>query len=88
MRGLRGHPPLRPREGMLFLRCRSVHTFGMREPIAVVFLDRGMRVLAVRRCRPGRFVLPRRRARHVLEAGIRTELGIGDRFSPAVRAER
>ena len=82
MRGLRGHPPPGPREAMLFRRCRSVHTFGMREPIAVVFLDRGMRVVGVRHCRPSRFVLPPRRARHVLEADIRTEIRIGERFSP------
>ena len=88
MRGLRGHPPPGPREAMLFRRCRSVHTFGMSDLIAVVFLDRGMRVLAVRRCRPGRFVVPRRRARHVLETGVRAELRIGDRFSPAARAGR
>jgi uncharacterized protein len=82
MRGLRGHPPPGPREAMLFLECRSVHTFGMKRPISVVFLDRGMRVLAVRRCGPGRLVLSRRRARHVLETGVRSELRIGDRFSP------
>jgi len=35
---LRRHPP----DGwaLLFPRCRSVHTFGMRFPIDVVFLDR------------------------------------------------
>jgi uncharacterized membrane protein (UPF0127 family) len=88
MRGLRGHPPPGPREAMLFLECRSVHTFGMKRPISVVFLDRGMRVLAVRRCGPGRLVLSRRRARHVLETGARSELRIGDRFSPADRAGR
>jgi hypothetical protein len=85
MRGLRGHPPPGPREAMLFPRCRSVHTYGMEEPIAVAFLDREMRVLAVRRCRPGRFVFARR-ACHVLETDIRTELRIGERFSPADRA--
>jgi uncharacterized membrane protein (UPF0127 family) len=88
MRGLRGHPPPGPREAMLFLRCRSVQTFGMKEQIAVVFLDAEMRVLGVRRCRPGRVVFPRRRANHVLETGIRTELRIGERFSPATPAGR
>ena len=88
MRGLRGHPPPGRREAMLFRRCRSVQTFGMKGPISVVFLDREMRVLGVRRCRPGRLVMARRRARHILEAGVRTELRIGDRFSPATRAER
>ena len=87
-RGLRGHPPPGPREAMLFLECRSVQTFGMNEPISVVFLDREMRVLAVRRCPPRRVVVARRRARHVLESGVRAELRIGDRFSPAARAGR
>jgi len=82
MRGLRGHPPPGLREAMLFLECRSVQTFGMEGPISIVFLDREMRVLAVRRCRPGRLVVARRRgARHIIEADIRSELRIGDRFS-------
>jgi uncharacterized protein len=88
MRGLRGHPPPGPREAMLFRRCRSVQTFGMREPIAVVFLDREMRVLGVRRCRPRRLALGPRRTRHVLEFDVRSELRVGDRFSSAARARR
>lgn len=82
MRGLRGHPPPGPREAMLLPDCRSVHTFGMNEPISVVFLDREMRVIEVLRCRPGRLVITLR-ARHVLEADIGSELRIGDRFSLA-----
>ena len=88
MRGLRGPPPPGPREAMLFHRCRSVHTFGMREPIAVVFLDRGMRVLAVKRCGPGRLVVGPRRARHVLESGKRTRLRVGDRLIPEAGRRR
>ena len=88
MRGLRGHPPPAPHEAMLFLRCRSVHTFGMKEPISVVFLDRQMRVIEVRRCRPGRVVVPRRGARHLLEAAGGSAVRIGDRFRPARRAGR
>jgi uncharacterized membrane protein (UPF0127 family) len=85
MRGLRGHPP-GLREAMLFLRCRSVQTFGMNEAISVVFLDRCMRVIEVRRCRPGRVIIPRRRARHILECDIRMAVRIGDRFTvPAGR---
>ncbi len=49
MRGLRGHPPPGPGEAMLFRQCRSVQTFGMKEPISVVFLDGGLRVIEVRR---------------------------------------
>jgi uncharacterized membrane protein (UPF0127 family) len=89
MRGLRDHPPPGPREAMLFRRCRSVQTFGMQEPITVVFLDREMRVVAVRPSRPGGLIVARRRdAHHVLEAHFRTELRIGDRFSPDARAGR
>jgi uncharacterized membrane protein (UPF0127 family) len=88
MRGLRGHPPPGPREAMLFRRCRSVQTFGINTPISVVFLDREMRVLAVRRCPPRRVVVARRRARHVLEAHVRSDLRIGDRFRPTDRAGR
>jgi hypothetical protein len=82
MRGLRGHPPPGPREAMLFRRCRSVQSFGMRDPVAVAFLDRRMAVVDVVRCGPRRLLLPRRRARHVLECDVRSELRIGDRFRP------
>jgi uncharacterized membrane protein (UPF0127 family) len=89
MRGLRGHPPPGPWEAMLFLRCRSVQTFGMRQAIAVAFLDRAMRVIELHRCRPGIVVRARRRnARHALECGVASALRIGDRFRPATRAAR
>nr|MBA2599798.1 DUF192 domain-containing protein [Actinomycetota bacterium] len=88
MRGLRGHPSPRPREAMLFRRCRSVHTFGMEEPVSIVFLDRQMRVIEVRRSLPGRVVIPRRGARHVLEAAGGSTLRIGDGFRPARRTGR
>jgi uncharacterized membrane protein (UPF0127 family) len=89
MRGLRGHPPPGPREAMLLRRCRSIHTFGMRQMISVAFLDRTMRVIEVRRCRPGRIVSARRSdARHALECAVQSRPRIGDRFSRAVRAVR
>jgi uncharacterized membrane protein (UPF0127 family) len=53
---------------MLLSPASSVHTFGMRIPIDVAYLDRRLRVLAVRTMRPGRLGLPRLRARHALEA--------------------
>ena len=80
MRGLRGHPPPGPREAMLFRHCRSVQTFGMNGPVSVIILDREMRVIGVRRCLPGRLVAGRRRARHILESDIGSEVSIGDRF--------
>jgi uncharacterized membrane protein (UPF0127 family) len=86
MRGLRGHPPPGPREAMLFVRCRSVQTFGMDRAISVVFLDGSMRVTGVRRCRPGRLLVGRRRTRHVLECDVAAVVRIGDRFTPAAPA--
>jgi uncharacterized protein len=58
---LRRHPP----DGwaLLFPRCRSVHTFGMRFAIDVVFLDSSGRVLRIASAvRPRRLVACRRAA--------------------------
>jgi uncharacterized protein len=55
----------RPPHGwaLLFPRCRSLHTFGMRFAIDVVFLDAGGRVVrVVSGLRPGRIVVCRRAA--------------------------
>jgi uncharacterized membrane protein (UPF0127 family) len=52
--------------GLLIPRCRSVHTFGMRFPLDLVFLDRAGRPIEVRRrvppcrlaaCRPAASVV-------------------------------
>jgi uncharacterized membrane protein (UPF0127 family) len=67
---------------MLFERARSVHTFGMREPIVVAFLDRDHRVMRVATVPPGRIVWALR-ARHVLELPTGADLRAGDRFAPA-----
>ncbi|MFF4601777.1 DUF192 domain-containing protein [Streptomyces sp. NPDC001339] len=65
-RGLLGRDGI---EGALLLTPASgVHTFRMRFTIDVAYLGRDLTVLAVRTMRPGRFGLPRLRARHVLEA--------------------
>ncbi|MFF9661025.1 DUF192 domain-containing protein [Streptomyces althioticus] len=65
-RGLLGRERL---EGALLLSpANSIHTFRMRMPIDVAYLDRRLRVLAVRTMPPGRLGRPRVRARHVIEA--------------------
>lgn len=65
-RGLLGRDSL---EGALLLSpANSIHTFRMRMPIDVAYLDRRLRVLAVRTMPPGRLGRPRVRARHVIEA--------------------
>jgi hypothetical protein len=54
-------------EGLLIPRCRSVHTFGMRFAIHVVFLDSQRRPLAVRGALAPNRVVGERRAAAVLE---------------------
>jgi uncharacterized protein len=54
-------------EGLLIPRCRSVHTFGMRFPVDVVFLDRRRAPLAVRTAVPPNRIVADRRAAAVLE---------------------
>ncbi|MEV6178666.1 DUF192 domain-containing protein [Streptomyces sp. NPDC052015] len=73
---------------MLLTPANSVHTFGMRMPIDVAYLDRRMRVLAVRTMRPGRLGMPRPRARHVLEAGAGVMAGWGVRVGVRVAIEK
>ncbi|MFH8365880.1 DUF192 domain-containing protein [Streptomyces sp. NPDC018031] len=80
-RGLLGRDRL---DGALLLTpAGGVHTFRMRFPIDVAYLDRDLAVLAVRTMRPGRLGLPRLRCRHVLEA----EAGAMERWGvrPGVR---
>jgi len=78
-RGLLGLREPEPGTSMLFLRCRSVHTFGMRFPIKVLVLDRNLRVLRVKRLPPNRVLLPARRARHILECAEDVFPSVGDR---------
>ena len=53
--------------GLLIPRCRCVHTFGMRFPLELVFLDAAAQPVSVRRRVPPRRVAVERRARAVLE---------------------
>jgi uncharacterized membrane protein (UPF0127 family) len=58
---------LDPNDALLFRRCRSVHTFGMRFRIDVVFLDERGGVLRVVRAVPRRRLLRCADAYAVLE---------------------
>jgi uncharacterized membrane protein (UPF0127 family) len=80
MRGLLGRESMAPGRALMLERTRSVHTVGMRFPLAVALLDRDLRVLQIRRVPPNRLVLPRRRTRHVLELGADEDLRVGDRL--------
>jgi uncharacterized protein len=47
-KGLLGRDNLAPGEGLWIFPCEAVHTFGMRFPIDLVYLDRKRRVKKVR----------------------------------------
>jgi hypothetical protein len=85
-RGLLARAPLKTGEGLLLLRCGSVHTIGMTHPIDVAFLDaEGLVVHSIARLGPWRVGLGGSRAVHALElpAGRLDETGTvpGDRLS-------
>lgn len=68
MRGLLGRKSLEPGVGMLLCPCGSVHTFGMRFPIDVVYLDACWRVTRiVHRLKAQRMSFGGLRARAALE---------------------
>ena len=56
MKGLIGTKVMSAGEGLLILRCNSIHTFFMSFPIDATFLDRDDKVVkVVRNIRPWRF---------------------------------
>ncbi len=87
MRGLLGRRDLPRGEGILLRPAASVHTFFMRFPIDVVFLDREQVVVGIEpRLRPWR-TAGRRGAHAVLELAAgeseRRGLAVGDALAPA-----
>lgn len=83
-RGLLGRSALDPEEALVISSCGSIHTFGMRFPIDVIFLDRGGRCLHVARdLRPGHIGPLVRGARTVIElaAGRVGETVRGDQIT-------
>ena len=66
-RGLLGRPALTPGQGLWIDRCGSVHTWGMRYALDVVFMTgEGVILKVARSLRPFRFAAARK-ARMVLE---------------------
>jgi hypothetical protein len=70
-------------QALLLEHTRSIHTFGMRFPIAAVLLDRDLIVRSVRPVRPCRLLLPGLGIRHVLECASGVDLRPGDRLRKA-----
>ncbi|UGS38279.1 DUF192 domain-containing protein [Capillimicrobium parvum] len=65
--GLAWLPSMDPAAALHFPRCRSVHTFGMRFALDLVWLDAAGAVLRVDRDVPPRRLRSCRRARSVVE---------------------
>jgi len=40
LRGLHGLPPLGPTDALIIRPCTSIHTFGLKQPIDIIFLNR------------------------------------------------
>jgi uncharacterized protein len=86
MVGLLGTPHLEPQSGLLIFPTQAVHTFGMKYPIDVVFLDRGRRVVGMRvAVKPWRLTPIFWRAECVVELPVgvieSTRTEVGDQLS-------
>lgn len=79
-RGLAKMAPMPPDHALRILRTNSVHTFGMRFALDLVWLGRGGRVLRIDRDVPAGRMKLCLRARSVIE----TCAGQGDRFAHAL----
>ena len=85
MRGLLGKKAMPYGSGLLIKPCKGVHTFGMKFPIDVMFLDRDNSVLAIRKeLKPNIMTRIFFRAASVLELPAKTidstDTSIGDKI--------
>jgi uncharacterized membrane protein (UPF0127 family) len=81
--GLMGRKSLNPMAGLLLRHCTSIHTFWMRIPIDVIYLDRSLKVQAIDvALKPWRVGTITKNVRHVLElpagTAVTTGLQVGD----------
>ncbi len=89
LRGLMGHPGLNAEEGLLIDPCSSVHSFFMRFPIDVIFVDRMHTVVGLTPSMPpNRPYAGARRARYVIELPSGTIAASATQVGDVVRIER
>jgi len=72
-------------EGLLLTPCNGVHTFFMRFPIDVIYLNEHMKILAVFRAKPWRILPVIKGTKHVLEvsseSGLLKRIKVGQRVN-------
>jgi uncharacterized membrane protein (UPF0127 family) len=89
MVGLLNRKALGPGEGLLLDRCYGIHTFGMRFPLDVLFLDKDLRVMRAVTALPPFRTCVVKKAVYVLELPVgaiqhtRTEAGDQIQFRTA-----
>jgi uncharacterized protein len=86
VKGLLGRECLEDGQGLLFKGCSSLHTFFMRFPIDIIFLDRDFKVLKISAdVKPFKLVAAPLRAYYALElprgAAARSETRVNDHLS-------
>jgi uncharacterized membrane protein (UPF0127 family) len=89
LRGLMGHPGLEAGQGLLIEPCSSVHSFFMRFPIDVIFVDRTNTVVGITTSMaPNRPYAGARNARYVIELPAGTIAASGTQIGDALQVER
>jgi len=86
LRGLHGVPPLGPTDALIIRPCMAIHTFGLKERIDVVFMNRYGVILKLKTIEPRRVSLCWK-ASVVVEVAdgtaSRIGLGVGQTFVPS-----
>jgi len=69
-KGILGQQPIDSRTAVWLVPCSTVHTFGMREPLSLLFLDRNLKCLKWVTAKPNR-IYGERKAHSVIEVAWR-----------------
>lgn len=80
--GLMGKKSMKNNEGLLLVKCSSIHCFFMKFPIDVVYLSKDMNVLYIETIRPWRIGKITKKTYHVLELAEGASRGVllGDKL--------
>ena len=57
---------------LLIDSCKWIHTFGVKCPLDVAYLDANMQVIKIQQIKPLRLAMPVPKAKHILEASAGT----------------